>query len=37
MQIESNLYQRQGDAITNFERSLPSPQSDLAQQLIKDP
>jgi predicted nuclease of restriction endonuclease-like (RecB) superfamily len=37
MQIESGLYQRQGSAITNFERSLPSPQSDLAQQLIKDP
>jgi predicted nuclease of restriction endonuclease-like (RecB) superfamily len=37
MQVESGLYQRQGGAITNFERSLPSPQSDLAQQLIKDP
>lgn len=37
MQIESDLYQRQGGAITNFERSLPAPQSDLAQQLIKDP
>jgi predicted nuclease of restriction endonuclease-like (RecB) superfamily len=37
MQVESGLYQRQGGAITNFERTLPSPQSDLAQQLIKDP
>jgi predicted nuclease of restriction endonuclease-like (RecB) superfamily len=37
MQIESGLYQRQGSAITNFERALPAPQSDLAQQLIKDP
>jgi len=37
MQIESNLFDRMGGAITNFERSLPSPQSDLAQQLIKDP
>jgi predicted nuclease of restriction endonuclease-like (RecB) superfamily len=37
MQIESNLFARLGGAITNFERSLPSPQSDLAQQLIKDP
>jgi predicted nuclease of restriction endonuclease-like (RecB) superfamily len=36
-QIESQLYQRQGEAITNFERALPKPQSDLAQQLIKDP
>lgn len=36
-QIESKLYQRQGKAITNFERALPSPQSDLARQLLKDP
>lgn len=36
-QIESNLYGRQGKAVTNFERSLPAPQSDLAQQLLKDP
>ncbi len=36
-QIESQLYQRQGGATTNFERALPAPQSDLAQQLIKDP
>ncbi len=35
--IESRLYERQGKAITNFERTLPSPQSDLAQQLLKDP
>ncbi|MGB3570591.1 MAG: PDDEXK nuclease domain-containing protein [Phormidesmis sp.] len=37
MQIESDLYQRQGDAVTNFERTLPQPQSDLAQQIVKDP
>lgn len=37
MQIESNLYQRQGGAITNFKQTLPQPQSDLAQQLLKDP
>ncbi|MBE7380477.1 MAG: DUF1016 family protein [Leptolyngbya sp. SIO1E4] len=37
MQIESNLFGRQGGAITNFASTLPSPQSDLAQQLIKDP
>ena len=36
-QIESGLYARQGKAVTNFERSLPSPQSDLARQLLKDP
>ena len=37
LQIESGLFQRQGGAITNFDRTLPSPQSDLIQQLIKDP
>lgn len=36
-QIESNLFQRQGGAITNFDRTLPQAQSDLAKQLIKDP
>lgn len=36
-QIDSGLYHRQGRAITNFERALPKPQSDLAQQLLKDP
>lgn len=36
-QIETKLYQRQGKAITNFAATLPQPQSDLAQQLIKDP
>lgn len=37
LQIESGLFERQGGAITNFEQTLPSPQSDLVQQLIKDP
>jgi predicted nuclease of restriction endonuclease-like (RecB) superfamily len=37
LQIESNLYRRQGKAITNFERVLPASQSDLARQLLKDP
>ncbi len=37
MQIESGLYLRQGKAITNFELTLPKPQSDLAQQLLKSP
>jgi predicted nuclease of restriction endonuclease-like (RecB) superfamily len=31
------LHSRQGKAVTNFETTLPTPQSDLAQQLIKDP
>ena len=37
LQIESGLYRRQGKALTNFERALPAPQSDLAQQILKDP
>ncbi|MGH9631451.1 MAG: PDDEXK nuclease domain-containing protein, partial [Bryobacteraceae bacterium] len=37
LQIESSLYRRQGKAITNFQTTLPQPQSDLARQLIKDP
>jgi predicted nuclease of restriction endonuclease-like (RecB) superfamily len=36
-QIESQQYYRHGKAITNFSRTLPPPQSELAQQLIKDP
>lgn len=35
--IQTGLYARQGKAITNFPATLPKPQSDLAQQLIKDP
>ena len=31
-QIESKLYHRQGQAITNFDKQLPAPQSELAQQ-----
>jgi predicted nuclease of restriction endonuclease-like (RecB) superfamily len=37
LQIKSNLYGRQGKAVTNFEARLPSPQSDLARQMLKDP
>ena len=36
-QIESGVYKRQGKALTNFTRTLPAPQSDLAQQVVKDP
>jgi predicted nuclease of restriction endonuclease-like (RecB) superfamily len=36
-QIESGLYYRQGKATTNFDKALPQPQSELAQQLLKDP
>ena len=35
-QIEGGLYKRQGKAVTNFAVALPSPQSDLAQQTLKD-
>ncbi|MBR2177004.1 MAG: hypothetical protein IJ861_08685 [Clostridia bacterium] len=38
-QIESNLYGRQvlADKVSNFEKRLPSPQSELAVQTMKDP
>lgn len=36
-QIDTNLFARLGQASTNFEDTLPSPQSDLARQLLKDP
>ena len=36
-QIESELFKRQGKTQTNFERTLPSPQSDLAREILKDP
>jgi len=36
-QIESGLHQRQGCAVTNFEQSLPKPQSDLAKEILKNP
>ena len=36
-QIETGLHERQGKAVTNFGHALPPPQSDLAQQVIKDP
>jgi predicted nuclease of restriction endonuclease-like (RecB) superfamily len=36
-QIESGLHKRQGQALTNFSQTLPAPQSELAQQLLKDP
>lgn len=37
IQIESDLYRRLGTAQTNFENTLPAPQSDLARQILKDP
>lgn len=35
--LERNLYKREGKSITNFKKTLPSPQSDLAHQALKDP
>lgn len=37
MWIESDLFKRQGKAITNVKRTLPKPDSDIAQQTLKDP
>jgi predicted nuclease of restriction endonuclease-like (RecB) superfamily len=36
-QIENGLFARQGRALTNFSRTLSTAQSDLAQEVIKDP
>lgn len=36
-QIDGDLHRRQGRAVTNFQRTLPPPQSELAQELLKDP
>ncbi|MEW6219618.1 MAG: PDDEXK nuclease domain-containing protein [Thermodesulfobacteriota bacterium] len=35
--IQSQAHRRQGKAVTNFDRLLPPPQSDLARQALKDP
>ena len=35
--LSTDLYERQGKAITNFSRTLPDETSDLAQELTKDP
>lgn len=40
MQVESGLYERQSDSgkkITNFHKHLPELQSDLANEILKDP
>ena len=34
-QIDSGLFRRQGGALTNFSRTLPAEQSELAQQLLR--
>ena len=35
--LSTDLYERQGKAITNFSKVLPDVKSDLAQQMTKDP
>ena len=35
--LDTDLYERDGKAITNFQATLPAIQSDLAQQMTKDP
>ena len=35
--LDTELYERQGKAITNFALTLPAPQSDLAQEMTRDP
>lgn len=35
--LDTDLYDRQGKAITNFHTTLPAPQSDLAQEMTRDP
>ena len=37
MQIESNLYKRQGEGVNNFNKRLPNLQSDLVHNMTKDP
>lgn len=37
LQIKSGLHAREGKALTNFQRSLPPPTSDMAEQILKDP
>jgi len=37
MQIEQNLFARQGKAITNFKTTLPEQQALMATQILKDP
>ncbi len=37
LQIETGLQARKGKAITNFSKTLPTPLSDLAQDILKNP
>ena len=35
--LDTDLYERQGKVLTNFNRTLPDETSDLARELTKDP
>ena len=35
--IDTNLYERQGGALSNFNKTLPSSNSELAQEITRDP
>lgn len=35
--LDTNLYEREGKAISNFEMTLPKPMSDLAKAITRDP
>jgi predicted nuclease of restriction endonuclease-like (RecB) superfamily len=37
MQIDSRAHERQGKALTNFKETLPAAESDMADQVFKDP
>lgn len=37
LHVANRLHARQGAAVTNFETTLPSPDSDLAREALKDP
>ncbi len=37
LHIRQSDYERRGSAVTNFGRTLPTPQSDLARDVLKDP
>ncbi len=37
LNIETGLHERQGQALSNFAKTLPLPQAEMAQQTLKDP
>lgn len=37
MQIETNLYSREGKSVTNFSKKLATPHSDLVQATLRSP